>query len=770
MDGLFVNSSLRGGAQRRRFYPGSLTLFAAFFLVAISLPSSAIPLRKSLATLSVKDTLCKVWVVFTDKSSAGGAGFVSEKAQKRRLRAGVREQRVQDMPVSHQYVADVERLGGRCVNIFTWANAASFVVPSKKLDDLAQQRFVRDLVLVRSFPMPQPYLQDGSLRKSTVANADSLFGFAFPQLSILNVPAAHRFIKSRSGKNPGEGILIGVFDSGFRLGHRCLNRLFTNGQIFGDSDFVDKDGTVQDPDSVVNAPNDSNNLYFGNDIHGSQTLSCMAGYDPGRYKGDAWGAQFVLARTEDNQEHHVEEDNWAAAVVWAEGLGVDIVSSSLGYRSDFTPPDTDYTYQDMDGKTTIVSKAAREAVRLGMIVVNSVGNEGARDSTLSAPADVDGVVGVGAVDSDLRIAGFSSGGPSADGRLKPDVVAPGVAVVLPSIYGASNNSYTSGSGTSFSAPLVAGVCALILQSHDADSSTALRERLYSSCFFVPGQTAANNTYGRGVPDALLACLDYNQTYITVTDSFLQVVPGAIVMNAAQKQVGVSDSSGYAVVSLTGVYPETLMVSRSSSLTALTRVVIQSRHSREKAVLPTRYALTIFLRDTAGNTVVGKVYWKNTGDASYSAVQTDSTGYVLLTNFTSSSVEMYGVGKCYFNSAQVSVALVEKTMNTATLVVKPRPVSQFVVFPNVINIAGKRQRLHMEFCSQPDDPRRYSQLFTAAIRSIDGGLVWEYSKVVAENECVAVDWPQNTDAISPGMYYFIVKYGGKSYKRKFLVIG
>jgi serine protease AprX len=755
-----------------------IPVIAFILIVSFLFPASAIPLRKNLAGLAAKDTVCKVWVIFTDKNSTAGA--VSPRARARRARAGVSRPPTADMQVSREYIAAVERMGGRCANIFKWANAASFVVPSSRLAAIAQQPSVAELILVRSFLGHEPQHFANGLKKTAAQGADSLYGQAYNQLAMINVPAAQRYITAQNSNPPGTGLIIGLFDSGFRLKHKCFSYFNGHNLLLADSDFVDHDNTVADPDSVAN---NSASPYYKNDEHGSMTLSLIAGYDPSQFIGVAWNARFILARTEDTKripdtgeiEKHYEEDSWAAAVVWAESLGVDIVSSSLGYRTGFTPPDTDYTYRDMDGMTTIITRAAQQAIRFGVIVVNSMGNEGSAAGSLSAPADGDGVVAVGAVDANLTIASFSGRGPTFDGRIKPDCVARGDFVTVPSIYD-GGIGYTAGSGTSFSAPQVAGVCALVLQAHAGDSAAAIRQRLYSSCFFVPGQTAVDNSYGRGVPDCLLACLAYNQTYITVADSFGHPVAGVTVM-AAGSPVGSGDSMGYAPVTLSGTFPETLTVTQGSYFPA--QVVIGARHSRESVELPARFVVSVSLRDTVGRPLAGKIFWKALGTDGFTAAQTDAAGNVLLTAIPLSvggqpfhGIEVYGVAGGYFASTPVDVQLAERITNAITVTVRPRPASQFVLLPNVLDIVKKRQQLTMEFTSLPDDPRDYSQVLTMVIRSADGALVWQRTEVVPAQAGVVHRnfWPERGAMVAPGVYYFIVKYGGKSYKQKFLIIG
>ncbi|HUI92949.1 MAG TPA: S8 family serine peptidase [Chitinivibrionales bacterium] len=749
--------SLHSGRRRLSIRPVITFFLVAFFYFS----SSAVPLRKSLAVLAAKDTVCKVWVIFTDKNTP--AGRVSPRALARRARMRGAGAAAADMPVSRAYIAAVERAGGRCANIFKWANAASFVVPSSRLPELAKLPSVRELVPVRSFANQAPLKNAKGLEKKSAQGPDPVYGQSAGQLSMLVVPAAQRYLSAKEAAPPGTGLVIGLFDSGFRTRHRCFSYFNDHNLLLADSDFIDHDNTVADPDSVAN---DMANPYWHNDEHGSMTLSLIAGYDPGNFMGVAYNARFVLARTEDSPvERHYEEDNWAAAMVWAESLGVDIVSSSLGYNTGFTPPDTDYTFQDMDGKTTIISKAARQAIAFGMIVVNSMGNE---DPFLAAPADVDGVVSVGAVDSSLKIADFSDRGPTADGRIKPDCVAQGVDVTVPSIYDPSI-SYTQGSGTSFAAPVVAGVCGLVLQKNGGDSAAAIRNRLYTSCFFAPGQTSIDNSYGRGVPDAFLACLPYNQTYVTVADSFGHCVAGATV-TAAGYPAGTSDSAGYAVVTLGGAFPETLLVGNGAYFP--TQVVIAARHSREKVILAARYVCSVTMRDTLGRPVAGNIFWKPQGTATFTVAQTDSAGHVLLTAVPSSVITLYGVARGYRASTPADVTLGERITNEIAVTVLPRPASQFVLVPNVLDIMRKGQQLSLEFTSLPDDPRSYSQVLVMAIRSADGTLVWQRTEVVAAQAGVVHRnfWPDRGTAVAPGVYFFIVKYGGKSYKQKFLVIG
>jgi hypothetical protein len=205
--------------------------------------------------------------------------------------------------------------------------------------------------------------------------------------------------------------------------------------------------------------------------------------------GPAFGADFALAKTEIKlSETQIEEDNWVAGVEWADDLGADIVSSSLGYQ-DW------YTYEDMDGNTALCTIAADLAVSKGIVVVNSAGNE--RITTwyhIIAPADGDSVIAVGAVDLQGGLASFSSAGPTFDGRIKPDVVARGVQTYC----AWANGGYGGASGTSLSAPLVAGVCALLLEIHPDWTPIQVREALWHTASQADDP---DNLYGYGIANA-----------------------------------------------------------------------------------------------------------------------------------------------------------------------------------------------------------------------------------------------------------------------------
>jgi len=516
-------------------------------IAALPANSAAGPvLSKPLRAATGKDTVCNVWVFFNDRPARPDIAPVSRKAALRRQRAGFMAGEG-DRPIDHGYIREIERHGGTLRRQFTWGNAASFSMHASRLNDISALAFVKSVTPVAVYVRRDISAQ--GLAKSLSAAPDGGYGW---HMEMVNVPLAHEYLKAKGLGDPGSGVFMAFFDGGFRLGHTAYSHVRETGAVVSAYDFVDGDNSVSDPDSVANNPG---HPYYISDVHGTQTLSLAAGYHPGVYMGAAWGARFVLARTEDDAvEARVEEDNWAAAVVWAEALGADIISSSLGYRDGFTDTSEDYRYDDMDGQTTIVSRFASGAVARGVIVVNSMGNEGSNlPGTIISPADVEGVVSVGAVDIYRIIANFSSTGPTADGRVKPDVVAPGVNVTVPHPYTPGLASYTASSGTSFSAPIVSSILALILQANPGISADSAKARLYKSCAPVSANPNSSVEYryqaGNGLPDALRAVMAENEIFLKITDS------AGIPLAGAQIETGghtyIANSGGGIVATASG---------------------------------------------------------------------------------------------------------------------------------------------------------------------------------------------------------------------------
>ncbi|MFQ5453939.1 MAG: S8 family serine peptidase, partial [Candidatus Zixiibacteriota bacterium] len=298
----------------------------------------------------------------------------------------------------------------------------------------------------------------------------------------------NQFIKAvklhRAGLS-GKGVTIALFDTGYEINHRA----FDSTNIIATYDFINNDATVDELECT-----DPFNLQ--QTFHGTFTLGITGGYVPDSLIGVAPEADYILAKTEiscNGTEIKLEEDNWVAAAEWADSIGTDIISSSLGY-TEFTDSGS-YTFDDLDGNTALITRAADIAASKNILVVNSAGNDRLRPwGHIVTPADGDSVLAVGAVMPDSSLAAFSSPGPTSDGQIKPDIVTLGVGVFSAFHQG----GFASGNGTSFSAPLTAGGAALALE-HDA-TLTAIELLNLIRQTGIKFDTPDNN-FGYGLYDA-----------------------------------------------------------------------------------------------------------------------------------------------------------------------------------------------------------------------------------------------------------------------------
>ena len=283
--------------------------------------------------------------------------------------------------------------------------------------------------------------------------------------------------------------------------------------------------------------------------HGTSCLSTMAAYVPNTFVGTAPKASYYLLHTEDgSSENIVEEYNWVSGAEYADSLGVDVCSTSLGYI-DFDMSQWDHPQSHFDGQTAPASIGAEIAVSRGMICLNSAGNEGepwggGNQCTLGIPADAEHVLTIGAVDADGNRAYFSSVGPTYDGRIKPDVMAMGQDTYVAS----SDGSYYTGSGTSFSNPVTAGAVACLRQARPYASVQEICDAV-RAC----GNNAESpdSRYGYGIPDFSLALELLKVEEHTVADTqIVSVYPNPsvgdvniVLMEGARADVTVYDFTG-----------------------------------------------------------------------------------------------------------------------------------------------------------------------------------------------------------------------------------
>ena len=436
-----------------------------------------------------------VWVYFTDRGSSAAEKAAAIAALERSLPERTLRRRAKmkdpgrplvdssDLPPSVAYLEAVQAAGARLRRPSRWLNAASFEASAAQLAAIAELPFVARIELLARFRRQPGLPTDAERALADQARLDALrrprsqwtldYGGSLPELEQINVPAVHEMGLS------GSGVVLGMLDTGWKLTHDA----FAGIEVLATYDFINDDEVVENqPGDLINQHN-----------HGTWTLSTVAGFLPGGLVGPAFGAGYILAKTEDiSQEVPIEEDWWVAGLEWAEQLGADIVSSSLGYY-DW------YEFSDLDGNTAVTTIAADLAVERGVVVVNSAGNSRWGFGHIIAPADGFGVIAVGAVALNGNHANFSSPGPTYDGRIKPDVMALGVDNHVVSI--SDDQGYANLSGTSLSCPLVSGVAALILERAPGLDPLQVREALRET---ADRAHAPDNDYGWGIVDALAA--------------------------------------------------------------------------------------------------------------------------------------------------------------------------------------------------------------------------------------------------------------------------
>ncbi len=446
-----------------------------------------------------------VWVEFMDKGEQGPADLAARLAQAERdLPPGSRARRIRtgvtplvdylDLPLAPAYLQALAAQGLRPYAQSRWFNGVAVRVAGDALARLAALDCVRRVSPAplaaprarRPAPVDEVVMSAPRAGATRALGAASAYGMTAGELARLHVTALHDsgFI--------GTGVLVCMFDEGFN--HYTTHTATRNIDVGGRTrDFVSGGTAVQDTvfDPAIH-------------VHGQWTLSAIGGYAPGVFVGPAYGASYALARTEDSgSEKPIEMVNWLMASEWADSLGADIISSSLGYFDFPDSAGTSLTYAQLDGHTSIITRAVEVAAAKGILVVNSAGNAGAAGpNTLDVPADAcgDSMLAVGAVDSLGTRAGLSSNGPTADGRTKPDVMAEGVSVLLASASGLPD-AYTRLSGTSFSCPLTAGVAACLIQARPAWSLTQLVHAMKAG---ASRASTPDNRYGWGAVNGLAA--------------------------------------------------------------------------------------------------------------------------------------------------------------------------------------------------------------------------------------------------------------------------
>ncbi|QKJ62992.1 S8 family serine peptidase [Flavobacterium sp. M31R6] len=387
-----------------------------------------------------------------------------------------------DIPINPAFISQIKGVSGITVMAKSkWLNALHIRGTQTAINSLKSFSFVDKIDFAnKSLNTTGKKATSNKMKavnKVLATQIDFAYGSSANQIQMLHGDVLHQQNYTGSGK------IIAVMDAGFPGVNTAqpFQRLRDNNQILGGYDFVNKDS----------------NFYKG-DSHGAMVLSSMGGYKDNALIGTAPDASYYLFRTEDAAtENPVEESYWVEAAEKADSLGVDVINTSLGYF-EFDNTAYNHTYNDMDGKTAFMTRGAEIAFSRGMVVVVSAGNEGATANPhIAVPADGIFVLTVGAVNATKTVTSFSSIGPSFDGRVKPDIMAQGQAVVLSD----SSGNIVTANGTSFSSPITAGMVACLWQAFPNKTNKEIKDLIVKS---ADRCTAPNNQYGYGIPDFSLA--------------------------------------------------------------------------------------------------------------------------------------------------------------------------------------------------------------------------------------------------------------------------
>jgi len=416
-----------------------------------------------IANFSVSYAQDKVHLIyFKDKDNSpysldNPSEFLTEKALKRRQKQNIPVQ-FRDLPVNPDYVQKVQDTGAKVLYPTRWFNGLVIETDEVTFSEVQKLECVQQTAILskasktqnefeefRPFPIPPSPVNNQRLEAED-------YGASLTQIQLLGIDKMHE------QNFRGEGMTIAVMDNGFL--NADINPMLKNLTVLGTYDFVYQ-----------------RNLVYTRGSHGTQVLSVMGAYKPSELIGGAYNASFYLFATEDdNSESRAEEAFWLIAAERADSLGVDIISTSLGY-STFDDFNLDYNLSDIDGNTSIITKAADIAVSTGMVVVTSAGNEGqSMWGKITFPADGDSVLAVGSVNSVGDYYVGSSRGYSADGRVKPDVMALGVSTATSSAGGFLFRK----TGTSFAAPSVTALVTGVWQSQPELTAVEVIERIRKS--------------------------------------------------------------------------------------------------------------------------------------------------------------------------------------------------------------------------------------------------------------------------------------------------
>jgi serine protease AprX len=467
------------------------------------------------------------FVRFTDKkhntySLSSPSSFLSQRALDRRNKQQIAIDST-DLPVTQAYIDSLHAYGFVIKHTSRWQNAATILsTDSLKPLSLKEKSFIQEVKLVGYRLDKQNAMfidsDNNAIKTSHKKNSETIdYGIARTQAEQCRGNILHE------AGFKGENMQIAILDGGFYHADSlpAFDSIRQQNRILGHRDFVN-----------------FSDSFFETHTHGMCVFSILAANLPGQMVGSAPHASYYLIRTEDvSSEYPVEECNWQAGAELADSLGIDVISTSLGY-STFDDPHFNHTYAEMNGSASIITQAAEMAFKKGILVITSAGNE--RDNSwkyITVPADAVDVLTVGAVDDSGTITGFSSCGPTPDKRVKPDIVALGYKTAIQSPLG----KISTGNGTSYSTPVAAGFATCLWQALPQLSSAEVVALIRST---ASRSFSPDSLYGYGIPDFEKA-YSYGKQIVTLRqESEKQVVALPTIFNNSLSLTFKQNKHGY----------------------------------------------------------------------------------------------------------------------------------------------------------------------------------------------------------------------------------
>lgn len=457
----------------------------------------AVLLLFKILQLSAQESASYYYIYLKDKmgsqfSVTQPLNFLSQKAIDRRIKNNIAIGE-EDLPVNRNYISTIQSTSAcKILNQSKWLNAVEIASDdTQNINKIRQLSFVKSVKYLGTIKKRNPvdigekdsaylsYFNNRNIsNKAYLSPSD--YGQAFMQNNLLNILPLH------NQQFRGQGVSVAIIDAGF------FNAYKTPGMNFQLDQLIIRDFVAHD------------NSVWEDDRHGANCLSFMKTNDPGTHIGTAPLANYILLRSEEAAtEYPTEEVNWVSAAEFADSCGVDLISSSLGYNT-FNETALNHSHADLNGTTSIIAQAANMARAKGIYVVVSAGNEGKNAwHKIGTPSDAIGAITIGATDVDGYHADFSSYGPSADKRVKPDFVAMGKKAIV-----ASKGGTYAGNGTSYATPLFAGALACLMQACPNNTYDEIKNALIKS---ATHHAAPDSAYGYGMPDFALAALFLGQT-------------------------------------------------------------------------------------------------------------------------------------------------------------------------------------------------------------------------------------------------------------------